>query len=67
MTVEDLSSGLSFDDHCHILINAGGYLNSWAWPNVPGTHDFEGQMIHSASWNTDICLDGKKVGLIGNG
>ena len=67
MTIESLSSGQIFDDHSHILINAGGHLSNWAWPDVPGIKDFEGQLMHSADWDTSINLEGKKVGLIGNG
>lgn len=67
MIVENVASGLCYNDNCHILINAGGHLNNWAWPDVPGIKDFEGQMMHSASWDTGISLEGKKVGLIGNG
>ena len=67
VTIQSLVSGLRFDDHCHILINAGGHLNNWAWPDIPGLEEFEGQLIHSANWNMDISLESRKVGLIGSG
>lgn len=42
MTVENVASGLCYNDNCYILINAGGHLNNWAWPDVSGIKDFEG-------------------------
>ncbi|KAF7509480.1 hypothetical protein GJ744_008043 [Endocarpon pusillum] len=67
VAIEDLDSGQIFDDYCDILINAGGYLNHWQWPDVPGLHEYEGQLLHSANWDVGVELRGKKVGLIGNG
>lgn len=65
--IKDLNSGKEFDDHCDILINAGGILNNWRWPAISGLHDFKGPLLHTANWNDDIDLRGKHVGLIGNG
>lgn len=67
VTVEDSTSGQRFEDHCDILINAGGYLNKWKWPNIPGIKDYKGKLLHSANWTAGVELKGKKVGLIGNG
>lgn len=65
--VEDTTSGAKSSDHCHILINAGGHLNNWVWPDLPGKEDYQGQMVHSANWDKDIYLEGKTIGLVGNG
>lgn len=65
--VEDLESGQSFEDQCDVLINAGGYLNNLKWPSVPGLQVYKGQLVHSADWADGLNLNGKKVGLIGNG
>ncbi|KAL8672171.1 MAG: hypothetical protein Q9168_003370 [Polycauliona sp. 1 TL-2023] len=62
-----LQDSSSFRDTCHILINASGYLNTWAWPDISGRNDFEGQLVHSANWNDEIDLQGKNVALVGNG
>lgn len=67
LRVADLEHGTSFTDQCDIFINAGGYLNNWAWPDVPGRLDFEGHMVHSAHWDDSVEIEGKKVLLIGNG
>ena len=65
--VEDTTSGVVFDDWCDFLLNAGGILNNWKWPDIPGLHSFSGQLIHSANWPEDADLDNKMVAVIGNG
>ena len=56
-----------FDDECDIFINAGGVLNAWKWPNIPGLHDFKGKLLHSAHWDETYDFKGKKVAVIGIG
>jgi cyclohexanone monooxygenase len=51
----------------HILINAGGILNAWRYPAIPGIQSYKGTLVHSAGWPDDLDLSGKVVGLIGNG
>jgi cation diffusion facilitator CzcD-associated flavoprotein CzcO len=65
--VVNSDTGEHFQDKCAILINAGGYLNNWAWPSVPGREKFKGIMRHSANWDEDIDIKGKRVVLIGSG
>lgn len=36
-------------------------------PDVPGLADFEGELFHSARWDHDVDLDGKRVAVIGSG
>lgn len=65
--VRDLQSRQEWDDSCDILINAGGILNSWRWPAIPGLERYQGTLVHTANWDDSIVLKGKHVGLIGNG
>ncbi|KAL8654524.1 MAG: hypothetical protein Q9226_003405 [Calogaya cf. arnoldii] len=65
--VTNLEDSSSYRCTCHILVNASGYLNTWAWPEIAGLSDFEGQLVHSADWDDKIELQGKNVALIGNG
>ncbi len=37
------------------------------YPDIEGLDDFEGQLFHSARWDHDVPLDGRRIGLIGNG
>lgn len=64
---KNLANHVETTEECHILINATGVLNAWRWPDLPGLHDFEGPLIHSARWDESVKLAGKRVGLIGNG
>jgi cation diffusion facilitator CzcD-associated flavoprotein CzcO len=60
-------SGEIVKTSCNVLINAGGILNSWRWPAIPGLQSYRGKLVHSAAWDQDLVLAGKVVGLIGNG
>jgi len=42
-------------------------LHHPALPDIPGLDDFAGEMFHSARWNDDLELAGKRVGVIGTG
>lgn len=35
-----------------VVISATGLLNKWKWPSIPGLHDFQGKLLHSAKWDT---------------
>lgn len=65
--VEDIQTGQCKTDYCHFFVNAGGYLNNWKWPDIPGLHSFQGKLAHSASWPEDLDVAGKRVAVIGNG
>ncbi|PGG95902.1 hypothetical protein AJ79_09812 [Helicocarpus griseus UAMH5409] len=67
VTVEDLVTKAQLQTVAHIFINAAGILNNWKWPDIPGLHLFKGKMLHSAAWDDAVDLQGKTVGLIGNG
>jgi len=67
LKIKDVTKDEIIDDHCDILINASGILNNWRWPDIPGLKDFKGMLIHSANWDESVELEGKHVGLIGNG
>ncbi|KAJ6010385.1 sterigmatocystin biosynthesis monooxygenase [Penicillium sp. IBT 35674x] len=54
-------------EECDVFINASGFFNNWRWPDVPGREEFRGVMAHSANYNPDVSLRGKRVAVIGNG
>lgn len=41
--------------------------SKWKWPDVPGMQDFEGSLIHTASWPEGFDCKGLRVAVIGNG
>lgn len=49
------------------VINAHGPLNRWQMPNIPGLDSFAGPAMHTAAWDNDVDLTGKKVVMIGTG
>ena len=51
----------------NVLISASGIFNPPVWPDIPGLDDFAGPRFHTAEWQDDIAVDGKRVAIIGNG
>ena len=49
------------------VVSAVGQLNRPALPGIPGRDDFAGPSWHSARWNHDTDLAGKRVAVIGTG
>ena len=52
---------------CRHFVMAAGPLHVPSWPNIPGLDRFQGRMFHSARWEHDYDLRGKKVVSIGTG
>jgi cation diffusion facilitator CzcD-associated flavoprotein CzcO len=50
-----------------VLVDATGPLHIKNQPEIPGAPSFEGKMFHSAAWDHDYDLEGKRIGVIGNG
>lgn len=50
-----------------VVVSATGGLSRPKYPDIEGIDAFEGQMFHSARWNHDCDLDGKRVAVIGTG
>jgi cation diffusion facilitator CzcD-associated flavoprotein CzcO len=50
-----------------VLVSACGQLNRPAFPDIEGRDDFTGTSWHSARWDHDYDLDGKRVAVIGTG
>ena len=49
------------------LVTACGQLTNPATPQIEGTEDFEGHIFHSAEWDHDYDLEGRRVAVIGTG
>ena len=49
------------------LISACGFLHRWNMPDIPGLETFEGPKFHSAEWDHDAPLSGRRVGVVGTG
>ena len=49
------------------LVNGVGALKDPRYPNIPGRDSFAGIAMHSARWDTNADLDGKRIAVIGTG
>jgi cation diffusion facilitator CzcD-associated flavoprotein CzcO len=49
------------------VVSGIGGLHVPAKPTFPGIENFEGDVFHSAAWNHDDALEGKRVAAIGTG
>lgn len=58
-------SGETYD--ARAVVSGVGALHIPNIPDLPGTQTYEGQRFHSAQWNHDVDLRGKRVAVIGTG
>ncbi|MGK2959110.1 MAG: flavin-containing monooxygenase, partial [Acidimicrobiales bacterium] len=54
-------------DKADYVIAATGVLHHPSYPDIEGLDTFEGTMFHTARWNHDVSLEGKRVGIVGTG
>lgn len=52
---------------CAVLCLACGQLSKPAFPAIPGREDFAGESFHSAEWDHDVPLKGRRVAVVGTG
>lgn len=52
---------------CDILFNAGGILNNISQPKIKNLRSFKGPVLHTANWDENISLTGRRVAMIGAG
>ncbi|MBC9230583.1 NAD(P)/FAD-dependent oxidoreductase [bacterium SPL81] len=53
--------------HARFAIMAGGPMHQPVLPKIKGLETFRGTQFHSAEWNHDFDLNGKKVAVVGAG
>ncbi len=52
---------------CRLLIMATGFLSQAKMPDIPGIETFAGKVIHTAEWDHDYALKGRRAAVIGTG
>ncbi|CAI6337347.1 unnamed protein product [Periconia digitata] len=57
----------AYSIQCDFLVSAVGQLNQPHYPDIEGLEDFKGKVMHSARWDWSYNLEGKRIGVIGNG
>jgi cation diffusion facilitator CzcD-associated flavoprotein CzcO len=50
-----------------VVVSATGPLSDPKIPDIPGIEDFPGRVFHSARWDHDYDLRGKRVAMVGTG
>lgn len=55
------------EDTADIVIAATGVLHHPNMPHIEGMENFRGHLFHSAHWDHRVELDGRRIGIIGNG
>jgi cation diffusion facilitator CzcD-associated flavoprotein CzcO len=61
----ETSRGASLE--ADFVISATGILHHPAYPDIEGLEDFKGEVFHTAEWNHEVELKGRRVGIIGTG
>ena len=54
-------------DEADVVIAATGVLHHPAYPEIEGLASFGGAAFHSARWDHDVALAGRRVGVVGTG
>ena len=54
-------------NQANVVVPAVGYLNRPRWSDLEGQESFGGISIHSALWDRELDLTGKRVAIIGGG
>ncbi len=62
-----VESGSGHRDEADVVIAATGVLHHPKYPDIDGLDTFAGPCFHSARWDHDVDLAGKRVGVIGTG
>jgi cation diffusion facilitator CzcD-associated flavoprotein CzcO len=60
-------TGDGHEDEGQFLVAATGVLHHPRYPDIPGLDTFAGDCFHSARWDHSVPLEGRRVGVIGNG
>lgn len=67
VTLRDLASERLFYHTCNILCIATGNLTTPKSVNIPYLDTFQGPIVHTSNWDSNIELQNKNVVVFGNG
>ena len=65
--IRDVRTGEKQVTRATTLVSAVGVLVVLSFPKLQGIESFKGEVFHSARWNHDVDLHGKRVDVVGNG
>jgi cation diffusion facilitator CzcD-associated flavoprotein CzcO len=64
---KDAEFSPAYSIECNFLVSSVSQLNQPRYLDIKGPNDFQGKIMHSARWNWSYRLEGKSMGIIGNG
>ena len=67
LEIRDVRTGEKQVTRATALVSAIGVLVIPSFPKLQGIESFKGEVFHSARWNHDVDLHGKRVAVVGNG
>ena len=62
-----IETGSGEKSRSDVLVLATGPLHEKSYPDIAGLDSFAGAQFHSAAWDHDVPLAGKRIGVIGTG
>jgi hypothetical protein len=65
--IRDVRTGEKQVTRATALVSAIGVLVVPSFPKLQGIESFKGEVFHSARWDHDVDLHGKRVAVVGNG
>lgn len=63
----EVTTATGLRDRFDVVITATGILHHPNIPHFEGVETFKGAVFHSARWDHDVPLDGRRIGVIGTG
>jgi cation diffusion facilitator CzcD-associated flavoprotein CzcO len=67
LTTRPVGGGRRKTRTARFLMTATGFLSQPRLPDIDGVQDFAGTVIHTAKWDENADLDGKRIAVIGTG
>ncbi|KAL6720643.1 hypothetical protein ACLMJK_002568 [Lecanora helva] len=64
---QEAETGEDYTIRSDFLVSAVGQLSVPRYPRMSGLELFEGKIMHSARWDWNFSIQGKRVGIIGTG
>ena len=65
--IKNVKTGQTSTKTAKVVVSAAGILHEPQWPNLPGLKSFQGKLMHTAQWDVNADLKGKRVAVIGTG
>ncbi|KAE8143900.1 hypothetical protein BDV38DRAFT_232277 [Aspergillus pseudotamarii] len=65
--LRNVETGEESTHECQVLFSATGHFAEPRPCEIPGASSFQGDIIHSARWDPNVSLEGKRVVVVGNG